>query len=226
VNEAARIAAELRLKTADQIEAPPEKTPKGVPLRWTRERRAIFDVLGPVSLSLVATDGPVSVTTWDQWGGVKKRYGHNRGVWPARIDKGATRTDVATTKWDRNPFFFVGTQARLWFLTEGERDRSADSIVDLIALRSQRDGAGDELDKGFRDLGADLDLAMFEMELHDVAKRVGAVTWDDEALLRWFDSVAKRCAAESGIKGGAKYGPKLIERMALADVEHIRRGRQ
>jgi hypothetical protein len=63
-----------------------------------------------------------------------------------------------------------------------------------------------EMAKGFRDLGPKLDLAMFELEMHAAAKDVGAVTWDDFALIRWFDIIDARCKAIATEKGNARYG--------------------
>lgn len=229
MSTARTIAAEMGVATADRLETPPETIAsadpalKGKAWRWTKARRDMFGFLGPVSLSLVATDGPVSITLWDRAGGVKQRFGHNRGIWPARIESGSTRNDAATTKWDRNPFFFLGTQVRLWFMTEAERDRTSASVVDLIALRAERDGGLEQLEKGFEDLGAELDLELFGLEMVDIAKRVGAVTWDDIGLLRWFDDVSRRCDAIAAEKGVPTWGAKLAQKIALADVERARK---
>jgi hypothetical protein len=92
-------------------------------------------------------------------------------------------------------------------------------------MRAERDGGLEELDKGFRYLGAELDLALFEMEMHDVAARVGAATWDDETLMQWFDAIGRRCDAIAAEKGGARWGAKLLVSVALEDVEAKRKQR-
>jgi hypothetical protein len=224
-SKAAELAVSLGLKTAANVAPPadpPDTTPKGKPLRWTAARRFVFNTLEPAALSLVASDGPISVTLWDAGGGPRKRYGHNRGVWPVRVEKGAAWGDHATRKWDRNPFFFLGTQARMWFRTEQARDQVAASIVDLIAARAEADGALERLEHGFQDLGADLDLEFFEIEMHDVAKRLGVLAWDDNGLVAWIDQLWAR-ANEGKPGGGNDRRPRgsLIERLAMKDVEAL-----
>lgn len=215
--------AELGLKTADEIEAPEAEPVCGKKIVWTQRRRDIFNFLRPVSISLVAADGPVSVTLSDQWGGVVRRIGHNRGVWPARVVKGSAMRDAATTTWNKNPMMFVGTQARLWVLREADRDRVALSIVDLIAARAERDGGLEELFHGFQDLGPELDLAMFEMEMHGVAQRLGIVAWDDDGLLRWFDSIGRRFDAIKAERPDYRWGERFVVHVADRDVGEIAR---
>lgn len=65
----------------------------------------------------------------------------------------------------------------------------AASILDLIAARAAADGALDRLEHGFLDLGADLDLEVFELEMHDIAKRLGVPSWDDAGLVVWIDQL-------------------------------------
>lgn len=221
-SKAADLAVSLGLQTAANVNAPPDATPKGKPLRWTAARRFVFNTLEPAALSLVASDGPISVTLWDAGGGVRRRYGHNRGIWPARLETGAAWSDHATRKWDRNPFFFLGTQARMWFRSARARDAVAASIVDLIAARAEADGGLERLEHGFQDLGADLDLEFFELEMHDVAKRLGVPSWDDNGLVAWIDRLWAR--ANEGKAGGGstrRPGGGLIERLAMKDIEAL-----
>ena len=224
MNAAAKIAADLGLRTADQVE-PPDAAADPVKrqlIRWTQRRRDIFNFLGPVSISLVATDGPISLTLWDQWGGVVQRIGHNRGVWPARIVKGSAMRDAATTTWNKFPLAFLGTQVRLWCLREADRDKVALSIVDLITVRAERDGGLERLEHGFQDLGADLDLSFFEMEMADVAQRLGVTVWDDEGLVRWFDSIGKRFDAWAADKPGVKWSERAVAGIAAKDIEEFK----
>jgi len=152
-----------------------------------------FDVLAPAALCLVATDGPVSVTLWGP-GGLEpvRRIGHNRGVWPAKVARTGQWADKTTAAYDKNPLMFCGTQFRLWTPRAGDRDRLADAVVDLIAMRAQADGALDELGHGFQDLGPDLDLNLFELEVCDIAARLGVTVWDDDALSAHLNRIVAR----------------------------------
>lgn len=218
---------------AMQSEAPADAaahdTPAhGTPIRWTQRRRDVFNFLGPVSISLVATDGPISITLWDPGGGIRSRIGHNRAIWPARIVNGSAMRDAATTTWNKFPLVPVRTQARLWTLREADRDRLAASIVDLIAARAEaaeREGGQGALLHGFQDLGPDLDLAFFEMELHDVANRLRVLVWDDDGLLRWIDSIIARFDRIKAEHPDARWGERAVSRIAAGDVDQAREGR-
>jgi hypothetical protein len=213
--------AGLGLKTADRVAAPEPEAVRGEAIRWTQRRRDIFNFLEPVNISLVATDGPVSVMVDDRRRGPVSRLGHNRGVWPARVVKGAARRDTATTTWNKFPGIFLGTQARLWTLREADRDRLALSIVDLIAARAERDGGLARLDKGFEDLGPELDLELFELEMHDAAGRLGIVAWDDDGLVRWFDSIGRRFDAIKADRPDYRWGERFVAHVAAHDVAEI-----
>lgn len=225
-----KLAAEHGLKTADEItgadapsagEAWASEAPK---VRWTQRRRDLFGWIEPVSISLVATEGPVSLTLWDQWGGVVRRLGHNRAIWPARIVKGSTLRDAATTTWNKFPLAFVGTQARLWCLREADRDRLALSIVDLIQARAERDGGLEAPAHGFADLGAELDIRVFEMEMHDVGTRLGIATWDDDALVRWFDSITTRFDRLVAERPEVRWEERTVMRLVRHDIDAILKG--
>ena len=229
MNEAREIAARLGMRTGDQVSPPVEEArmrsghPKGQTTRWTSRRRDAFGWIAPVSISLVATDGPISLTIWQPGGcEVRERIGHNRAVWPARVVNGAVARDAATTTWNKFPGLFLGTQARLWTLREFDRDRLSLSIVDLIAARgeaAERDGGHGAMDKGFHDLGPDLDLGMFEFEMHDIAKRLGVLAWSDEDLVRWLDSLSRRVDAMTAERPEVRWGEKLVSKLAWRDVE-------
>lgn len=170
---------------------PPANDHEAVRARWGTDKRRAFQMFAPASLSLVATDGPVSVTLWDG-DTVKHRFGHNRGVWPAKLAKGSGWRDAVTGIYDKNPFFFLGTQFRLWARTPAARDQLAAAVVELIAARSDRDGGLDVLGNGFADLGADLDLALFELEVETLARQSGVQIWDDIGLSALLDRVVLR----------------------------------
>lgn len=188
-HDARALMAELGMTTADLILPPRPKLEDDhghTRVRWAPDKKEAFDAVGFAALALVATDGPVSVTLWGRTGEVK-RLGHNRGIWPAKIAKTASWKDTVTATHDKDPFFFLGTQFRLWCLTDVDRDRLAASVVDMIAVRSEEFGGLDELRHGFQDLGPDLDLNMFEFEIAGVAGRLGIAVWDDAGLSAFLD---------------------------------------
>lgn len=166
--------------------------------RWSEHKTMAFNVLSPAALCLVATDGPVSVTLWSPGGGeAVRRIGHNRGVWPAKVAKTTQWRDTTTASYDKNPLMFVGTQFRLWAPSIRDRDRLVEAVVDLIALRAETDGGLETLGHGFQDLGPDLDLSFFELEVSDIAARLSVRVWDDAALSAHLDRIVARAQAIS-----------------------------
>lgn len=216
------IADKYTLKTGDQVAPPKPKEPAPSALKLSPRGRDIFNFLEPAALSIVATDGPVSVTLYDRHGGVRRRYGHNRGVWPARVVKGASWRDTATIAWDKNPLMPMQTQIRLWTRREAERDRLADSVVDLIALRSEEAGCIGELDHGFRDLGPDLDLDIFEVELHGIGDRLGMVAFSDDGLVRYLESVGRAFDAIKAEKPDFRWGERIVVQIADRILEQMK----
>jgi hypothetical protein len=218
------IADKYGLQTADQAPPPKPKEPPAA-LKLSPRGKDVFNFIGPAALSIVATDGPVSVTLYDRHGHVRRRYGHNRGVWPARVVKGAAWRDTATIAWDKNPMMPMQTQIRLWTRREAGRDRLADSIVDLIAQRSEADGCIGELDHGFRDLGPELDLEFFEMELHGIGERLGLPVWDDDGLVRYCESVGRAFDAIKAERPDFKWGERIVVEIAdriVAQMKGVR----
>lgn len=189
-----------------------------VAARWDGPKRAAFDAMAPAALVLVATDGPVSVTLWGPQGAVR-RFGHNRGVWPAKIVRSASWKDNVTPTHDKSPFFWMGGKFRFWCLTGVARDRLAAAVVDLIASRVERDGGLDELLHGYRDLGPDLDLAMFELEVWDIARRVGVQAWDDAGLSAFLDRVVASVLTREGQGRGHRRASDAYEAAAMKLLE-------
>lgn len=171
--------------------------------RWHAAKTMAFQILEPVWLALVATDGPISVMHWTR-SGVEHTIGGNRGVWPAKIVRGGSRRDTATAKHDQNPLMFVGTQFRLWCRSAAHRDVLATAVEDLIAVRAEADadgGAPVAMLHDFADLGPDIDLDILELEVRVVAERLGVTVWDDDDLGRVLDRMvadAGRIAAKRG----------------------------
>lgn len=175
-------------------------------------------MLAPAALCLVATDGPVSVTLWGRGGEVVSRIGHNRGVWPAKIARSGSWRDTVTATHDKSPFHFTGTQFRVWLLTEAERDRLADSVVELIARRAESDGALGAMLHGYQDLGPDLDLSLFELEVIDIARRLELGAWDDAGLLQLLDRAHRRAERWRLESKAGRNLDALIERAVLQEA--------
>jgi hypothetical protein len=159
--------------------------------KWPLEKRMAFKEMSPAALVLVATDGPVSVTLWGP-SGQKTMIGHNRAVWPAKWSKTSAWPDTVGANHDKSPLIPVATKFRVWCLTEQARDRLADEALQFMAARSERDGGVSPMRKDFADLGADLDLAIFEMEIHAIAERLQIMAFDDANLSRFLDKVVRR----------------------------------
>jgi hypothetical protein len=190
---AREIAAAHGLETADAL--PPRPRPQddeaGVRARWSPEKKLAFRSLDPAALCLVATDGPVSVTIFDRAGGVVTRLGHNQGVWPAKIARTGAWKDTVTATYDRNPFFWIGTQCRWWCATSEQRDKLATHVLELLSARAA-EGCAEPLLNGFVDLGADVDLSILEMEVAAMAERLRFQLWDDEGLSMFLDRIVRR----------------------------------
>jgi hypothetical protein len=172
---------------------------------WERARIQAFNEMSPFALSFIATDGPVSVTLWDGQE-IKKRIGHNRGVWPAKVIVGTGRGDP-TKRTYRHPIIPARMKFRLWTLTKTQRDRVAESAVELIAKCAERDGGVDVLEDGFRDVGPDLDVDMFELEVHRIAQDLGVRCWDDAGLIAFLDRVVERANTMAAKSRGGRYSP-------------------
>lgn len=184
----------------------------------TRDQKLAFDALAPAALCLVATDGPVSMTLYDRSGAVVRRIGQNRGVWPAKVARSCSWKDTVTTTHDKSPFHFFGVQFRAWCLTDEDRDALAERVADLIAQRSEADGSVAELLHGALDLGPELDLALFELEVADIAKRIGVRVWDDAGLLSLLDRAHEKAERWRVDSRAGRNLSALIERAVMQEV--------
>lgn len=229
MSEARKIAEALGLATAADVKArelPSEPVRGRQPIRWTLRRRDIFNFIGPVSISLVATDGPYTYTEFDPRGGsVRRRIGHNRAVWPMRLVKGAVARDAATTTWNRHPSSRVATQVRMWCLREADRDRLMARHVDLLDVLAERDGGLEQFDHDFVDVGPEADLAFLEMEMHGAARDLGIAAWDDAGLLAWFDSISRRFDRLKSERPELQWSERLVARIAEKDLEAVEKER-
>jgi len=194
MNQIQSLKQTYNLMTGDQIQPP---RPKPIDdhgqtrVRWSTAKKHAFREMRPAALCIVATDGPVSVVTYDRGMNVAKRYGHNRGCWPMRIATTAAWEDNITGAYDRNPFVRTGVQIRTWCSDARRRDRLVTSVTDLLGEMSEN-AMGAELENGFTDAGPDVDLELFEVEIHAIAERLGFGVWDDAGLSAWLDEIVTR----------------------------------
>lgn len=217
------LAADLGLKRASEI-APPARRPaagtaiaapdeggdvilpatpkppsehEAVRARWSKAKRDAFAALAPHSLGIVATEGPVSIEVRREDGSIA-RYGHNRGVWPARIVSSASWKDTMTPTWNKSPFVWTGLVIRAWVPSYEHQVKLALSVSERMSQIAEAAGpvghvergivAEDiELRNGFTNLGAEIDLAQFEIEIHAIADRLHIPIWDDEGLSLHLD---------------------------------------
>lgn len=163
--------------------------------KLTRAQSAVFAVLDPAAVCIVATDGPVSVVLWGRNGEPEKRLGHNRGIRPARVVKSGTWKDSVGNTWNKNPLIPMATQIRLWAPSVQERDRVADVVLELMAAREEEHGGSELLAHGFRDLGPQLDIGLFREEIRGIGERASIKLWDDGELIVWATRVYAKAEA-------------------------------
>jgi hypothetical protein len=184
---------EFNLMTGDELPAKPKPVDDHDAVReqWSYAKKRAFREMGPAALCIVATDGPVSVVTYDERGNVAARFGHNRGCWPALLARTASWADTITKNYNKSPFFWIGVQIRVWASSVEKRDRLAEAVTDLLAHMSE-EAMGATLLNGYRDIGPEIDLALLEMEIQGIAERLKIGAWDDAGLSAKLDEDAAR----------------------------------
>lgn len=205
MSKISQLKQQFGLVTAGELpERPkPEDDHDKVRERWSPEKKLAFRSLKPAALCIVATEGPVSVTTYAPGGGgaVKARFGHNRGCWPMRTATTASWDDRITESYDKNPFVWTGVQIRVWATSEAKRDKLVEPVTEVLAIMAE-EALGAQLRKGWRDVGPEIDMAMLEMQIHAVADRLGFAVRDDDGLSAYLDQVVEMSARKAvGAKG-------------------------
>ena len=183
---------------------PATNDPKAI-AAWKRKRVQAFKLMAPSALSFVASECNVSVTLYDG-NEIKRRYGHNRAVRPAKIIHGTSLEDNAQ-KNHKNGFIKYRTFFRVWARTKSQRDTLADRGVELLAKASDRDGGLEDLDDGFKDMGPDLNIEMWELEIHTLARDIGITVWDNASLIVFLDRVLVRAEELQKEWRGGRYSP-------------------
>lgn len=189
------LAAEHGLVTADTLperpQAPVEADKPATWADWPAARREAFRALEMHAVCLVATDGPVSVTLWEPGaeGRAYRRFGHNRGCWPARVSVSRSFDDTVSPNWDKSPFWWMGVQVRLWCAGRPAALRLAESVTGLLGEMSEA-ALGAEMMHGWHDMGPEVDLGLLADELTTIAGRLGLAVWRDDELAAMLDRVA------------------------------------
>lgn len=188
-----QLKATYNLSTASDL--PPNPKPpddhERVRIRWSQDKKHAFKVMAPAAMCIVATEGPVSVTTYDALGQVKKRFGHNRGCWPMRVATTSSWGDHISEAYDKNPFVETRVQIRIWCKNEKDRDSLALKVAEMLGVMAE-EAMGAQLRKSFHDVGPEIDLTMLEMQIHALAERIGIVVWDDDGLSAHLDRLVRR----------------------------------
>lgn len=173
--------------------------------RWSPQKREAFAKIEPIGIVLVATDGPVSVVLRVP-GEPDKRMGHNRGIWPAKIVRTTSWRDTVTQNHDKNPFFFLGTQARIWTDSEvAARDAVKLLTGKLAAMDEEHGELQHPLRHAFHAINPEIDLELFQLEMLDAVRRMtNANVWTDDDLSAHLDLIVERSkprAAKAGRRG-------------------------
>lgn len=178
-----------KLTTADKIPRPAPKppTPETVAdplakekLRWTRELRYALELFAPYALYVASSEGPVSITLYHPDGSVRRRIGHNRGVWPVKVDKSSAARpwhDKTSYNLARGPFDFrVKVRTWLWLASFEDAAELSSHAGAILAAAAEQAGF-DELEDGYIDGGADFLLVNFSREILMLARR-GMAAWE------------------------------------------------
>jgi hypothetical protein len=198
------------LTTADKIPIPTPKplgtSPRAGSLaeteepreRWSKEKSHAFTLMAPYALYVAATDGPVSVVLYHPNGEVKKRFGHNRGVWPVRVSSTSSYKDDISRNIDKDPFTQIRVKRRIWVPTFTEVSRLVMEVGAILATAAEKAGF-EPLLHDFIDAGPNFSKVDFERDILLVARALAIVAWTETALSAFLDKVIA-AAREKGIE--------------------------
>jgi hypothetical protein len=201
--------------------APPAKRK---PELWTAEKRQAFKLLAPSALFVAAPDVIMWLRTQAVGGGEVTDFGGNRGFRPVRIGSMRSWRDTVTRLHDVIPHVRYGKPRRLWFRREDDRAKVARAAVELVERAADEGAYEVKLGHGLLNLGPDVDVDQLIRDLHQVARRLEVLAWDNEALSLFLDR-ALVAARQKGIgivdqRGRAIYHPgfaNLMDRMVERD---------
>lgn len=184
------IAQALGLKFGSEIIMPSHKHPLAVSTsastvsrqRWAPDVKDAFERMEPHALVLLGTEGPVSLTLRNEHGDEVHRIGGNRGCWPVKLASTGLWKDTVTQTYNRGPFFWCGTLFRVWCESDAHERLLSKQVGELLQIYRES-VFGETMLGGFVDVGPDLQLDFFEMEVHSIAQRLGFRVWDDQGLV-------------------------------------------
>ncbi|CAA2142796.1 hypothetical protein [Hyphomicrobium sp. ghe19] len=184
---------------------------------WKRTRLETFRLMAPAALCFVASESNVSVTVYDG-NDVKRRFGHNRAARPAKIMKGTRLEDDNVEKTHKGAFFKYRGFWRIWVRTKSHRDSLVEAAMSRLEKVSDREGGLEDLENGFHDMGPELDVDAWLVEVLAIARDNGIPAWDEPALLAFIDRVIQRAADISKTWRGGRYSP--LEVALTQEFEH------
>lgn len=188
---------------------------------WPKEKEEMFRRIGMGALVLVGYDGPFSLTKFDTSGRIVSRLGHNRAIWPFTFARTKARKDTVSQNYGKGAVRDLKAHSmfRLWCLSEEARDQLADACLDHMTAQADEFGGLAELEPGWHDLGPNLNLDTFAIELQDIARRRGIPVFEDAALSPFVDRVTR---IANDILASAKT-PRTWDRVVDIAVERAMR---
>lgn len=163
---------------------------------WSLQKRQQFSKLSPMAVVVIATSSPVAATVFCR-DGETVRYAINNGLLAVRVTTSGMWRDGLSAAWNRNPFVETRVQFRVWTAGELLANRLEKRVLDHFRLMSEG-SAMPPLHAGFVGIGPESDMAILEMEVHDLAKRQGIATFDDDGLSLFLDRRVRQHAHAVG----------------------------
>lgn len=133
--------------------------------------------LSPVKQAEFKSKGYAAVYVAGPAHPVPRKMGDNMGGWPIRVGVTQSWDDTITNTLDTGAaLWWQGCLFRVWTASREHALRLEGAIAMYVAERSEA------LRKAWLDLGPDLDLTLFEWEVHSVGERIVGKVWGDEDL--------------------------------------------
>jgi hypothetical protein len=202
--------------TADKISPPPPKSrPKFQVERLdlpplTPEEKHAFKLLHPYGLCIVATDGPLSATSYDPVSDDRiESFGHNQLCWPVRLNGTASWQDEVTANWNRNPVAETRVKWRLWVRRLDEREALILHVGETIRRAAEAAGYR-PMYAGFQDVGPRFKALEFGRDVELLARRMGVFSWTDRTLAAFLKAAVCE-ARERGVYITDQRGRKVAE---------------
>lgn len=187
----------------------------------------IWTEMRPAAVTLVMANDPFSFARWKP-DGTRAHIGNNQALFPGRLVGTQAEKDIVRQTYDRHPLkdHVFSVKFWVWCFSARERDALEESVTQLMAARAEESVNQHELRDGWYDLGPDLDLAQFEMEVHDIARRLG-IPAGDKAWIVGLVGAAERVADELASRAERSVDQWIVEKAAalVVTAERERWGR-